>query len=419
MGSRPLVLISGQDVLGRVGGHCRYVRAHARAVAELGFEPHVFCAGPRARVTRTDFGVVHHVAPRVPVALQVPLLAGAVVRFLSGRRGPHAIHGFAIWSAAGAMASRALRRRGVQAITVASAYGTRAYEVGAMQDGVHDHHGRSQRIHYGAWLRWIRSVDDPIERWGYASSRLVLVNYQSVAGILHGAYGPGLRVRRVPYAAVEAFADAGPPAAPGDCPQPIARLRARSGPLVVAISRHDPRKGIDVLLLALAQLAARGESFRACLIGPGRLLDAHRRLATRLGLDDRVVIVGQVPDTGPYLACADVFVLPSLAEASGSVSVVEALRSGTAVVATACDGIPEDLTDARDSLLVPPGDVAALSAALGILLRDEALRARIAAEGRATCERRFSAAGFVAALRGVYAELGIDGPARGASLSSA
>lgn len=108
----------------------------------------------------------------------------------------------------------------------------------------------------------------------------------------------------------------------------------------------------------------------------------------------------------PYLGCADVFVLPSLGESSGSLSVLEALRAGRAIVASAGDGIPEDLMDGRDALLVPPGDVEALAGALKHLLADPRSRQRLAAGARATHERRFSAQGFLVALTEVYAELG-------------
>jgi glycosyltransferase involved in cell wall biosynthesis len=130
-------------------------------------------------------------------------------------------------------------------------------------------------------------------------------------------------------------------------------------------------------------------------------------LAAELGLAGRVAIPGKVDDVSRYLASADVFVLPSLAEASGSVSILEALRAGTAVIASACDGMPEDLVDGTDALLVPPGDVHALAVALRRLLTDPEMRARLAAGGRKAHEERFSAARFVAGLRAVYRELGI------------
>ncbi len=80
-----------------------------------------------------------------------------------------------------------------------------------------------------------------------------------------------------------------------------------------------------------------------------------------------------MPDVAPYLGAADIFVLPSVAESSGSVSVLEAMRAGKPVIATACDGLPEDLIDGENGLLVAPGDVGALTDALGRLLADAEL----------------------------------------------
>ena len=405
MPARPLVLISGRDVLDHVGGHETYVRAHALAAARLGLEPHVFCYGWRPRTTLADFGVVHHVpaSPR-PVTLHTPLLAAAVVRFVGKRTGPVGIHGFGHWASAGVLASRVLARRGVNPVPVASAYATRAYEVSAMKDGLHGHVGLVRRLRYRAWLGIVRNIDDRVEGWGYAQSRAVLVNYASVERILERAYGLGATVRRVPYASVDAFADTQPSRAEAT---ELVEPAEPAAPLVLAVSRHDPRKGLDVLLRALAEVHAQGVRFRACLVGPGALLEPHRRLAADLGLADSVAIPGRVEDVDPYLESADVFVLPSLAESSGSVSVLEALRAGTAVISTACDGMPEDLVDGSDSLLVPPGDAQALAVALRRLLTDPPLRAKLAAGGRRTHDERFSATGFVDGLRAVYGELGI------------
>lgn len=414
MERKPLALVSGKEVLDP-GGHESYVRAHALAAIRIGFDPHIFCASKTTESERTDFGVIHRIAapPRrtppallqVPLPAQLPLLARGVTKFLASRRGPHLIHSFSIFATAGVGASRALARRGVDAVPVASAYATRAYEVGVMQDGLRAHHGLADRARYRAWERWVRSVDDAIEGRGYAGSRVVLVNYESVRRILLSAYGPRLNIRKLPYAAPDAFAGHWPLTA--SVPGPVAALDPPAAPLIVAASRQDPRKGIDLLLLALAEVAAAGIGFRACLVGPGRLLTSHRRLATRLGLDGRVTLPGHVPDVAPYLSCADIFVLPSLGESSGSVSVLEALRAGKSVIATACDGMPEDLIDGRDALLVAPGDVSALAGALKRLLTDPPLRARLATSARATHERRFSAEHFVAALAAVYADLGI------------
>jgi glycosyltransferase involved in cell wall biosynthesis len=282
----------------------------------------------------------------------------------------------------------------VPAVALASAYGTRAYEVGAMQRALGPHMTAGSRLYYRLWLRWIKAVDDRIERRGYRGADTVLVNYESVERILCHAYGSDLALRRIPYAPVSAFDD--------DAERPARKARSRT-PLILAVSRHDPRKGIDVLLRALVELRARSIEFRACLVGPGALLESHRRMATSLGLDGHVQITGPVEDVEPYLAAADVYVLPSLAEASGSVSLLEAMRAELPIIASACDGIPEDLNDGVDALLVPPGEPVRLAGALAALLADGDLRARLATAGRLAYEQRFSAARFTEALAGVYA----------------
>jgi glycosyltransferase involved in cell wall biosynthesis len=289
-------------------------------------------------------------------------------------------------------------------VPVASAYATRAYEIGIMKDGMSPYQGVADRLRWRAWARWVRSVDNAIEGWGYARSRVVLVNYQSVERLLVRAYGPELNLRRIPYCAPDAFRLEGHSGG-SEVPAAAAALKPAAAPLVLAVSRQDPRKGLDLLLLALARVRAAGIPFRACLVGTGRLLEAQRRLAAQLGFEGQIAQPGEVPDVAPYLSCADVFVLPSLGEASGSVSVLEALRAGKAVIASACDGLPEDLRDGQDALLVAPGDVSELAGALGRLLTDPALRDRLASSARRVHERRFSAERFVAALADVYDEV--------------
>jgi glycosyltransferase involved in cell wall biosynthesis len=104
---------------------------------------------------------------------------------------------------------------------------------------------------------------------------------------------------------------------------------------------------------------------------------------------------------------------------SGSVSLLEALQGGTSIVGSAIDGVPEDVTDGHDAILVPPGDGNALQSALGRLLENPALRARLAGCDRATYERRFAPEPTVAALRKLYTEMGLPPATRLARTDSA
>ena len=412
--ARAIALVAGVDPLEDIGaGHTSYVRAHARAVTRAGFEPHIFCGSPSTTVVETDLGVIHRigVSPRIFRQIMVPVhgrfIAASLERFLLEAPGPHLIHGFGAWSYVGAFVSQALRRRGVEATSIASAYTTLRHESHGKVRGLTSAHGRLRRLRERAEHLWVRLVADRYERRGYAGSRLVIVNYESVGRLLLEMHRLKVEIRKLPYAAESAFlrtaTDGGP-----EPPNAIAALRPKEAPLVVAISRHDPRKGIDVLIRALARLRAAGVRFRACLVGRGLFLADHRRLADRLGLSDVVAIPGRVPDSYVYLQCADAFVLPSLQEGSGSVSLIEALQAGVAVVASRVDGIPEDVVDGDSALLVEPGNPAALSEALRRVLTDARFRQVLARRARQTFLEKFSAEAFVEALRKTYAELGVE-----------
>lgn len=415
--SRPIALVAGKDPLQGIGGHSRYVRAHARAARVIGFEPHVFCFSDESGAVETDFGLVHRA--RLPWRLErhprlafrrhlfvwrQALVARAVVGFVRAHPETRVIHSFGIFAGAGVAASRALARSGIDTVPIASAYDTLAREAAAKAAGARRSEAWRTRLGFAAELAFTRLVVDRCEARGYAASRLVLVNYASVRRALAEGYGLRARVRLVSYGPETAFVHA--PDARRPTPDAVRALEPRGAPMIVALSRHDPRKGVDVLLHALARLRRDGIRFRACLVGGGPLLAAHRRLCQRLGLAAATALPGFVPETRAYLEHADVFSLPSLEEGGGSLALLEALQAGVAVVASDVDGVPEDVTDGESGLLVAPGDPDALARALGRVLTDAPLRARLACAGRAVFVRRFSAQTFVAALAGAYEAAG-------------
>lgn len=385
------------------------MRAHGRAARRAGYEPHVVCVCDAAAERETGFGAVHAVHGRLRwrrlfderkhqrIWDQRSAARAAVA--LARRTGARVLHGFGLYGHAAVAAAAALRRAGQPTAAVVSAYDSLLREVEAKRRGWRPEHGLAQRLSLAVELAWARAVVPPLERRTYQRAERVLVNYESVRRILAERYGARRDVVRLRYASERAFVDE-----PAESPPPPG-LPAGRAPLLVAVSRHDPRKGLDVLLRALVRLRAAGVPFRACLVGRGPLLAAHRRIAERAGLGDAVALTGYVPDPWPFLRAADVFALPSLAEGSGSLSLLEALQAGAAVVASRVDGLGEDLRHGEDGLLVPPGDDAALARALARLLADAPLRAALARRGRATFESRFGAGSFAEALRQVYEEL--------------
>jgi glycosyltransferase involved in cell wall biosynthesis len=167
---------------------------------------------------------------------------------------------------------------------------------------------------------------------------------------------------------------------------------------LLCVAAVIPGKGHDVLLDALTTLAdlAWHCVCAGCLDRDPAFADALRHCARERGLAGRVSFTGPLGDTSLARSydAADLLVLASRGETYGMV-VTEALAHGLPVVATEVGGVPEALGHGADGdrpgLLVPPGDPAALAAALRAWLQDGELRARLR---RAAGERRASLCGW-------------------------
>ena len=161
---------------------------------------------------------------------------------------------------------------------------------------------------------------------------------------------------------------------PHPAPRTAATMAAAGPPRLVFLGYLSARKGVPELLEALASPALAALPWRATLAGGGPV-DEFRVRAAALGLVDRVAFPGWIdqPVAGALCASADILVLPSHAEGL-AMSVLEGLAHGLAVVATPVGAHPEVIEPERSGLFVPPGDVAALGAALIRVISDRALR---------------------------------------------
>ena len=148
-------------------------------------------------------------------------------------------------------------------------------------------------------------------------------------------------------------------------------------PTIFFCGRHEERKGLAVLLEAFRSLPADTRLWIAS-DGP----DSARLRQEHAG-DDRITWLGRISDAEKFsrLRGADVFCAPSLHGESFGVVLIEAMAAGTAVVASGLDGYRNVATDGEDALLVPPGDAAALAAALSDVLTDPVLTASLRASG--------------------------------------
>ena len=200
----------------------------------------------------------------------------------------------------------------------------------------------------------------------------------------------------------------------GAAVQPVPQERAHSGTRqhtqLLFVGRLVERKGVHVLLRALAAVRESAE-VRLTIIGDGPMMASWSQEARELGLGDAVSFRGFVSDedlAGEY-ARSDIFVLPAVRDRKGDVEglgvvLIEALMHGLPVIASDCGGIP-DVVTAESGLLVPPGDVDALAQAIMRFVADPGLARRMAEAGAMHVDQRFSWGAITNELTQVYTEV--------------
>lgn len=173
--------------------------------------------------------------------------------------------------------------------------------------------------------------------------------------------------------------------------------------VVTIIARLTEQKAHRVLFEALASTPALSET-HLLVVGDGELRHDLRGRAETLGIVDRTHFAGARRDLGNVLAASDIFVMPSYWEGL-PLSLVLAMGAGLPVVASAVAGIPEVVEHGSRGLLVPPGDAAALGAALAQLVTDPQLGGRIGRAAQAFVRPRFGADTYVDSVASLYDSL--------------
>ena len=189
-------------------------------------------------------------------------------------------------------------------------------------------------------------------------------------------------------------------AASGTAPDSTSGVRQKT---IVCVARLVAVKGHRYLVQALHLMRQRDAEFVCRLAGDGALRSELEDQVKRLGLQDCVEFLGDVPDVKAVLATADVVVLPSLQD-NLPFAVMEAQALGKPVVASAVGGIVEMSQDGIDGFLVPSRDVEQLSAHLSLLLQDEDLRRRMSVRAAQKATERWDARTMLTRTVRVYEE---------------
>jgi glycosyltransferase involved in cell wall biosynthesis len=182
-------------------------------------------------------------------------------------------------------------------------------------------------------------------------------------------------------------------------------FKTRETQTLLFLGRLGERKGSYDLLRAVARISGDFPDLKLLMGGDGEI-EAVREEAQRLGIADRVELLGWV--RGSYKTTlqsrASVYVLPSYNEGL-PMSVLEAMAAGLPVISTFIGGIPEAVMDGVEGILVKPGDIEALAAALRRLLSDSNLRRQMGEAARLKVENVFSVDRIVPQVEALHREL--------------
>lgn len=242
----------------------------------------------------------------------------------------------------------------------------------------------------------------PLARWSNRQAEVVLCNSEAV--LRDAVQKEGLASARtmVVYNCVDTLRFRPGPADPELCRE----LGISPGvPVVTMVANLHRYKGHGDVLEAMAQLAKKGLDFVLLFVGrDGNASEDLRVQARQRNLSGRVIFAGLRSSVPEILRLTDVFVSASHEEGFSN-SILEAMASGKAIVATAVGGTPEQIDPERTGILVPPKSPQSLEEAIGRLLEDSDLRTRLGMAAREAALQRFSVPTLMAELERIYDSL--------------
>ncbi len=235
--------------------------------------------------------------------------------------------------------------------------------------------------------------------FAYRAAHRIVANSLAAAAVLRTEGVAAVKIQVIPNG-IDLSRFAAPPANP-----------AAGRRVIATIANLRPGKGHDVLLRAFAVVAAQFPDARLRLVGSGVLREPLERLAADLGLTASIDLLGHCENVQDVLSTSHVYAFPSWSEAFPN-GLIEGMAAGLPTVTTATGGMVELVQHGHNGLLVPPGDVGALAAALLDLMRQPVLADRLGSAARSTIETRYSFDRMIHEFNGLYESASDGSPSR-------
>lgn len=275
-------------------------------------------------------------------------------------------------------------------------------------DIVHLHSRRGADTWGGLAARWIgtpcvlsRRVDNPEARWQVALKYRLYDHVITISeGIRHVLLDEGLAPQKV--TCVRSAVDAAPYLHPVDRAAFLSEFGLPPQALVVGVvAQLIARKGHRYLIDAVASLRADYPDLHVLFFGRGPLQTELENAIAQAGLVDIIRFAGFRNDLPQWLGGLDILAHPADMEGLG-VSLLQASAAGVPIITSRAGGLPEAVADHVSGLLIPPGDVKALTQALRRLLDDAGLRLQMGEAGRTRILAEFSIDAMVEGNLAIY-----------------
>lgn len=167
--------------------------------------------------------------------------------------------------------------------------------------------------------------------------------------------------------------------------------------IILSLGRLVYKKGFDILIDACSELILSGQGIHVAIGGSGPIRDQLQKKIEALNITKYVHLLGSIPwDNVPqYLASGDIFVLPSVRDQYGNIDglpnvLLEAMSSGTPVIASDIPGVKTVIENQQDGILVPSADVGRLSQAINLVISNDSRRLALGKAAREKIEKSFT-----------------------------
>lgn len=398
----PIFLISGKSPVTKSGGYAAYSHNLAKVFIKLGHTVYIIAQGDKKSIKDTEIGYEHLVTAgfinKLPFFNSLELAALPIFSYFFIKKIDRIIKkkkidkfivwGAGPWSYAGVFIKNKYKKR---AKFISSYFTTFPHEMLGSYNAIRIRdYGLFTKIKYFFVLNVIAKFYAIFEKSIVHTSDFVVVHYKSTIEILKKQFSlPYKKMKQISYY-VEIF-QRHSTITPEDIKieKKLDKIFNNNKTLII-ICRQDPRKGINYLLRAFKIVSEKINGIKLIIVGSGSMFNLNKKLSKKLGIEKNVIFTGFVSDFKPLLKRADLFVFPAIEEGSGSLSILEAMKEGKAIVTTKCDGIPEDIKHNKDGILVPMMDEFTLSKAILNLLNNKKLLIKLGKNSKKTYDAKFS-----------------------------